>query len=108
KHNPEACVRMLWQEFPTSRIAGMSEEEQLKNDVAILVKRMNFLVPPDDKSWGYYDPKSISSWSEFAVEGEIIEQMARDTDELYTNRFVDEFNQFDSAAVRSAAEAWHR
>ncbi len=108
KHNPEACVRMLWQEFPTSRIAGMSEEQQLKNDVAILVKRMDLLVPPEGKGWGYYDPRSIEAWNEFAVEGGIIEKKLENIDGLYTNRFVDDFNKFDADAVATAAKAWQR
>ena len=108
KHNPEACVRMLWQEFPTSRIAGMSEEQQLKNDVAILVKRMELLVPPEGKGWGYYDPQSIASWNEFAVEGGIIDKKVENADKLYTNRFVDDFNKFDSAAIAKAAQSWRQ
>ena len=108
KDNPEACVRMMWQEFPASRIAGMPEAEQLKNDVTVLVKRMELLIPPNDagKGWGYYEPASIAAWNEFALEGGIIDKKLDKLDGIYTNQFVADFNRFDPKAVADKARNW--
>lgn len=108
KENPEACVRMLWQEFPASRIPGMAESEQLANDVAILTKRMEILLPPDKpgQGWGYYDPESITAWINFALEGGVIDKKIENPDSVYTNRFVPEFNKYNKADVIAKAKAW--
>jgi NitT/TauT family transport system substrate-binding protein len=110
KDNPEACVRMMWQEFPASRVAGMAEADQLKQDVAVLVKRMELLLPPEGpgKGWGYYEPSSITAWNEFAAEGGIIEKKLTNLDGLYTNAFVADFNKFDRKAVADKARATPR
>lgn len=110
KDNPEACVRMMWQEFPASRVAGMSESDQLKQDVDMLVKRMELLVPPEGpgKGWGYYEPASIAAWNEFALEGGLIDKKLVNLDGIYTNRFTADFNRFDRKAVADRARATGR
>lgn len=108
RENPEACVRMMWQEFPTSRIAGMPEAEQLANDTAILVKRTEVLWPGEGEKWGQYDAQSISSWADFVLEGGIIENKITNLDATYTNRFVDEYNKFDVNGVKKAAKEWRK
>ncbi len=106
KENPEACVRMMWQEFPTSRIAGMPEAEQLANDKAIIVKRMDVLWPAAGEKWGQYRPDSIAAWGEFVLEGGIVDQKLTNLDATYTNRFVEEFNKFDPNEVIKKAKEW--
>src|SRR5690606_13244806 len=45
--NPEAAIRMTWEEFPSSRVAGMSEEEQLANDLNVVRRRLPLLLSGD-------------------------------------------------------------
>ena len=106
--NPEACVRMLWQQFPASRIAGMAEQEQLRNDIAVLNKRMELLLPPEapGQGWGFYDPKSVDAWNEFAFQGGIIERKVDKLDGIYTNQFVADFNKFNKNEIVARAKAW--
>jgi NitT/TauT family transport system substrate-binding protein len=108
KENPAACIRMLWQQFPASRVAGMSEEEQLKNDLTILTKRMELMVNRDSAAngWGYYSRADIDAWNAFAVQGGIIEKKLENVDAAYTNKFVADFNRFDAAEIVKRAKAW--
>lgn len=106
RENPEACVRMLWAEFPSSRVAGMPESEQVKNDVAVLKKRMELLIPDDDKGWGRYNEKDVEAWDAFAASGGIIKAPLADLNSVFTNQFVDAFNDFDHQAVVEQAHNW--
>lgn len=101
KINPEACVRMLWQEYPSIRISGIPESEQLKSDVAILNKRIELMLPLEElgKGWGHYDSKSISAWNNFAFEGGIIDKKIERINGIYDNRFVSGFNNFDKNSI---------
>lgn len=108
KENPAACIRMLWQQFPASRVAGMSEEEQIKNDLTVLNKRMELMVSRDSTAngWGYYSRADIDAWNAFAVQGGITEKKLDNVDAVYTNKFVADFNRFDAADIAKRAKAW--
>lgn len=108
RENPEACVRMMWQEFPTSRIAGMPEAEQLANDKAIIVKRMEVLSPGSGEQWGQYSADSIATWANFVLEGGVIDKKLEKLDATYTNRFVPDFNKFDEKLVVKQAKEWRQ
>lgn len=107
QQNPEACIRMLWQEVPSSRAVGVSEEQQMKNDLAILQRRLTLLVTPDSDKFGFgwYNEKDIEAWNEFAVAGEIIKQKV-DFKGRYTNEFVKDYNAFDRDQLARKAKAW--
>jgi NitT/TauT family transport system substrate-binding protein len=108
RENPAACVRMLWQAFPASRVVGMSEDEQLKNDLTVLEKRMQLMTSADATAngWGYYSRGDVESWNAFAVQGGIIDRKLDSIDAVYTNRFVADFNRFDAADIAKRAKAW--
>jgi NitT/TauT family transport system substrate-binding protein len=106
--NPEACVKMLWKEIPASRVPGMSGQDQLKNDILILEKRLELMITPDVEKhgFGYYNADDVKAWNEFAVEGGIIKNKFENIDLLYTNKFVSDFNNFDRARIAQEAKEW--
>ena len=106
QENPEACVRMLWSVFPSSRVAGMSEQEQMANDLAVLRKRMELLTPDEERGWGKYNPDDIAAWNEFAVEGGIINAPVKDQASLYTNDHIAATNDFDRKPIIDQAKTW--
>lgn len=107
QHNPEACVRMMFREVPSSRLAGMTEAEQLPTEIAILKRRLGLLVTPDSERLGFgaYNPQDVAAWDAFAVEGGIVDKPVS-LEGAYTNRFVAGFNDFDRAALAARAAAW--
>lgn len=97
RDNPEACVKLMWQQVPSTRVAGQSEAEQLANDLAVAKKRME-LIDPGSTPWGHYERDGVEAWNQFAVDGGIIDAKLPDIDKVYTNKFVPEYNKFDQAA----------
>jgi len=104
--NPEACVRMMWEVFPTSRVAGMSEQDQLRNDLAVINKRLEFVVPDKPDGWGLYNAADVEVVNAFVAEGGIIPEPFKDVSGLYTNDFGAKYNDFDREKVIQEAKDW--
>lgn len=107
QQNPEACIRMMWDEVQSSRAIGVSEEEQMKTAMAILTRRLTLLITPDSDThgFGWHNEQDIATWNEFAVAGEIIKKKI-DLTGRYTNEFVKDYNAFDRAEIARKAKAW--
>lgn len=104
--NPEACVRMMWSVYPSSRVAGMSDEDQLRNDLAVITKRMEFMTPDRPDGWGEYNADDVVVVNEFVAEGGVIPAKLEDVSVIYTNKFAAEYNDFDREAVIAEARGW--
>lgn len=108
KANPAAAIQIVWQKYPETRIAGQSEEDQLALDVYALGRYIEFFTfggVDEAKRWGEFNPDIVDQWLEFALDGGIIEK-SLDAKALYTNEFVDAFNDFDHDAVKTEATNW--
>ncbi|MER7005507.1 ABC transporter substrate-binding protein [Dactylosporangium sp. NPDC000555] len=103
--NPEAALRMLYHLYPTTRGAGVSIEDQLKVDLIALTARLRILKPGDGR-YGEYVPANVATWASFAHEHGMITNKIADTTAIFTNRFVDAYNDFDQDAVISDARNW--
>lgn len=106
--NPEAALQVMYEEFPETRTAGLSEEEQIENNVVALNARLEVLLAGDpgaNGNWGSYDPEAVADWVAFALDTDLIEAEL-DVDSLYTNDMVDAYNDFDVKAVEEQAESW--
>jgi len=104
--NPSAALRVMYEAFPETRAAGLSEEEQLTNDLVALEARLTLLTADDPQAsgqWGSYSAEAVTSWTEFAFTSEII-GAELDPATLYTNDFVADYNDFDAAAVEADAQ----
>jgi NitT/TauT family transport system substrate-binding protein len=106
--NPEAALQVMYEEFPETRTAGLSEEEQIENNVVALNARLEVLLagdPAANMNWGSYDPEAVADWVAFALDTDLIEADL-DVDSLYTNDMVDAYNDFDVEAIEEQAESW--
>ncbi|ROR73575.1 ABC transporter substrate-binding protein [Bogoriella caseilytica] len=106
--NPEAALQIMYEEYPDTRLAGMSEDEQLEIDLIALERRLALLVAGDPQgqgTWGEYAPAAIESWADFALEAGIIGSDI-DAAAYAQNTLVEAYNDFDGEAVIAEAEGW--
>lgn len=109
--NPEAALRIMWEEFPETRGADLSEEDQLAGDMNILDWRMRLVThgdPAGSQSWGGYDDAGVQEFVDYAVDAGIVPDGAEvpEASSLYTNDLVPGYNDFDVDEVVSQAEEW--
>ncbi|WP_285251190.1 ABC transporter substrate-binding protein [Pseudarthrobacter sp. fls2-241-R2A-168] len=106
--NPEAALRLMYASYPETRVAGVSEGEQLRTDMTALEARLAVLTegdPASRKTWGEYDEAGVSEWIRFASSAGIIDREL-EPEKVFTNKFSEEYNDFDTEAVVREAEAW--
>ena len=108
KANVEACVRAYWEVTPTAKPAADKEAEQLKTDMKQAMfdaKNIDDFSANPAKKYGFYPE---AAWKGLigvmAAQGQIAKPDL-DLTKLYTNQFVDEFNNFSVDAVVKAAQA---
>lgn len=107
-NNPEAALRLMYTNYPETRLAGVSEEEQLATDLVALERRIELLMagdPESNDSWGSYAPEAVEAWAGFALDTGLISE-AIDADAHVDNRFVEQYSDFDGEAVITDAEEW--
>lgn len=106
--NPEAALRIMYDEYPDTLVAGNSIDDQLKVDLVALNARIALLTagdPQATQSWGAYDEAALTAWGTFALDAGIIDT-AVDTVAAAPNTFVEAYNDFDADAVVAEAENW--
>jgi NitT/TauT family transport system substrate-binding protein len=106
--NPEAALRIMYTDYPETRLAGKSEDEQLATDLIALERRIELLTaddPDGTSTWGEYTPEAIDAWATFAFGAGIIDTEI-DAAAHVDNDFVEQYNDFDSASVIADAEEW--
>lgn len=106
--NPEAALRILYEQYPETRVAGTPVEEQVEQDLVGLEARLGSLVagdPAAGESWGEYPDGAIEAYVDFALQAGIIDDPIEPS-VLYTNEFVPGYNDFDQGEVVESAETW--
>jgi NitT/TauT family transport system substrate-binding protein len=103
--NPKAVVEAYWEAFPENVPPG-DREAAMAQQVHILevgLRDMRTDNRPDNR-YGWNNPDGIAILQDY-----LIENGARSTplpiEDLYTNQYVDAFNDFDADAIRAAAKA---
>lgn len=106
--NPEACVRMFWKTVPGARSSSMAEDVQLKNDVRIVEQRLKLMIRPavEQHGFGYIDKADVEAWDNYAFENKIIEKKVPNVSQVFTNKFLAGYNDFDRNAVIKQARDW--
>lgn len=101
--NPEATVRAYWTAFPESRPTG-NEEEALQAEVHRLnTQLMDMTVEGrEDTRWGWNDPAGWQIQLDFMLDAGVLEE-PMDAEDVYTNEFIDESNDFDEAEIEALA-----
>ncbi|WP_159620352.1 ABC transporter substrate-binding protein [Ruania rhizosphaerae] len=106
--NPEAALQIMYADYPQTRLAGVSEDEQLATDLVALERRIELLVAGDPQAngtWGAYSDEAIQSWADFALESAIIDTEI-DAAAHVPNTLVADYNDFDGDAVIAEAQEW--
>jgi NitT/TauT family transport system substrate-binding protein len=105
--NPEAAIRILWQQFPQTRALGKDEATALKDDLLTLDARAkNWKYEPvDGKRWGDNVEKNYQTYLEWLLAQGVVKTKVEVKD-LITNELLDDINKFSPDAVRSEAKAF--
>jgi NitT/TauT family transport system substrate-binding protein len=106
--NPEAAVRLMWQQEPSTRPSSGELERALRRDLEIMKAGLeSFRIDPGDKDprWGVIDGHEIVAWQEFLLaSGAIRERL--DPESFYSNELVERFNRFDAKRIIEAARGF--
>ena len=101
--DPEASLRIMYEDYPETLGAGRTVEEQLEVDLTALNARVRLLTagdPAANGTWGLYEPSAVENWTTFAFESGIIPSQL-DPEAIYSNELVSRYNDFDPAAVEA-------
>src|SRR5690625_442957 len=101
--NPEATVRIFWEEHPEAQSTELSEEEALEQELSILNKRMTkYDLDSPDEQWGSFPEGSIQALIDFMAAAGTIEGTVT-PEEVFTDQYIDQIDDFDREAVAQAA-----
>jgi NitT/TauT family transport system substrate-binding protein len=101
-NNPEAAIRIAWEEFPETGPANQPEAEALRDEAALLSLLTAAVEPPVDVRWGEGVAANYQALADFGLRGGTLTS-APDLDQIFTNDLIEEANDFDVEQV--AAEA---
>lgn len=103
--NPEEGVRTMFDTYPNSKVGG-SEEAATEAALAQFEARQQSLYggePPAEQKWGAYPQSAVEHWISYADDHQLIRGDLT-PDDVYTNEFVPDYNDFDAAEIRESAE----
>jgi NitT/TauT family transport system substrate-binding protein len=106
-NNPEAAVRILWEELPQTKSTGKTEAQALKDDVKTLDARAENwrLEKAGVKRWGENSPANYQAYLDFLLKQGVIKQAVK-ADDVMTNDLIADINKFDPAAIAAEAKAY--
>lgn len=106
-NNPEAAVRILWEEFPQTRPTGKDPETALNDDTKTLEARIaNWKLDKGDVThWGESNEAHYQAYLDFLLKWGVLKQAVKAGD-LVTNDLVAEIDDFDPAAIAGAAKTY--
>ncbi|MBR7741828.1 ABC transporter substrate-binding protein [Phycicoccus sp. BSK3Z-2] len=106
--NPEAALRIMYESYPNTLLAGSTADEQLKTDIVALQRRVELLTagdPQDTGTWGAYAPDAVAAWEKFAAEAGIVTEKIALAPHV-TDEYEKTYNDFDANVVIADAEGW--
>jgi NitT/TauT family transport system substrate-binding protein len=107
KTNPQAAVRIFWDQYPDRAPKNRDDPEAFRTDFAILEAQMKDLQTslPVDFTWGSHDPAIVARMQADMMRfGQIKKPL--DVGDYFTNRFVPDYNRFDHGAIIRSAQTW--
>lgn len=104
--NPEATVQAYWKALPQNRPPEVNERVAAEQRHILEVGLRDMRVDDRaDKRWGWNDPSGLAKLQDY-----LVANGARTTkvpeDRLFTNDFVDRYNEFDASAIQSMAKTF--
>ncbi|GAA5165214.1 ABC transporter substrate-binding protein [Pseudonocardia eucalypti] len=106
--NPEAAVRLMWRGFPLSKVTPF-EDNEMRSQLAQYTARArstDLANAEPGQRWGEYPVPAVRHWQGFTRQQGLAK---RDVplDSVYTNEFVDRYNDFDPEQVAADARNAH-
>lgn len=103
--NREACVRSLWTAYPELKPATPEGEAMAKALPIVDVNLANMLsfAEGSEHKLGMFVKQNVIDLFEAAKVGGLIQNTDVPLDKVYTNRFVDAYNDFDREKLEAAA-----
>ena len=98
--NPEAAVRLHWEAFPASKPTNVTDAEAIAHSVHVLKSRLDKYRIEGRKTekWGYFEKEDWTNTQSFFYDMGLLKKQI-DVDLYYTNRFVEQINQFDPEEI---------
>ena len=105
--NPEAAVRIHWQKYPSSKPTNVSEDQALKEAVHVLDARLaKYRIEGREiPRWGAFTKAEWEATQNFFHDTGLLGRKL-DVSAYYTDRFLDEINNFDPNEIVAKARAY--
>ena len=101
--NVSGCMEAYWKFNPSSRVSGGDDVARQRQLLEGRLVHMSYFAAGSDKKWGGFDDRDAKSSIASLFAAGVIPSGDVDPASITTNRFVDEFNRFDEAAVKAKA-----
>jgi len=108
KNNPEAAVKIFWDQYPDRAPKDRSDAAAMERDLMILQAQVRDMAAdemPDDFAWGSQDPEVYSRMQDYLVTAGQIESPI-DVSRYYDDSFAEAYTDFDPAPIAEAAKAY--
>ena len=102
--NPEAAIRMLWEDYPESKPKGKSEDEAMKDALAVIKLRRRIWLAQDyqsDKRLGAMRKEEWEATAEYLG----LKDKVGDVTAFFTQEMTADINAFDAAAIETKAKS---
>lgn len=101
--NPEAAIRILFEQHPEAKPQGMEESEAIAAAVRVLESRLSNLgIDEDTTEYGRFDDASLQANVDFLLDaGEI--QTAVPVEDFWDDSLIEDINDFDFDEIRQQA-----
>jgi NitT/TauT family transport system substrate-binding protein len=105
--NPEAAVRIIWEQFPQTKATGKDEATALKEDVKTLEARIaNWRLDKGGvQRWGESSMVNYQAYLDFLVKWGVVKRAIK-AEEVVTNDLVGDIDNFDAAKIASEAKTY--
>jgi NitT/TauT family transport system substrate-binding protein len=106
--NPEYCVKAFWREYPQAKRTGGDPQKELKDATTLLSRRLQrVLYTPSGKARvpGHYDLDAIRAGIKAMAAAGEYPSADVPVDQIFSNQFIKQINDFDAGAVRAQAKA---
>lgn len=101
KANPECALRIHWEEYPDSRLAGVPEEEAVQRGLVGVMARLQNQFPVDGQ-WGRVATETVQARIDVAAAAGLLAREVT-VEDIWDPALLDEINDFDAAAVEQQA-----
>lgn len=108
--NPEGCLRAYYRQFPDRMPADMDLDAAVEREMPIMMSRLaniTFFRDGEEELYGAFEERDWDALIDsLRLGGVVPADLEIPLDSLFTNRFVEAYNDFDRDAVIALAQAY--